>query len=180
MAMGATGYNAFLFLFRVPQDSVELLQVIDEDDTDSESFESAYYPVPAPPAPPPTPKWFPLTDIDGDGLPEAKFYLFDPGHPGGVAFFELVDDRITLNLPPKIYRMFFRQELNRGGNCRTSDQYWIYGLLSKAIDAQKQIARRDCSRRAGEAAVAWVEKLHAIARKLAQGEARTHGLFMSR
>jgi hypothetical protein len=175
MAMGSTGYNTFIFLFKVRRDGVDLLQVIDEDDLSQRSFISMYYPRPPPTAPGPMPKWFSPTDIDGDRFPDLAFYLFSPSQRDHVVFFEVVNDRIRLNLSASIYARLFQKEVSKGGNCRTSDEYWVYGLLSGRIRAEHLLPRPECDREMGEAAVGWIANLRLAAQRLETGDLGTHG-----
>lgn len=74
-----------------------------------------------------------VKDIDGDGKPEIKLLIEDSFE----LYFEIHDNCLRVDLNPELYKPLFNREKNRIQSKGKSDEYYIYGFLSKKLTLNK-------------------------------------------
>lgn len=138
-AYGAS-HNRTMFLFRYDKTSAQLLDVIGNASIahDLLDFTSAYtgygdmkygYLGDALKGS----MWMKLGDFDHDDNPEIEIVIFREDYDETVfdLFFEIKDDRLSLDLNPALYRPLFEKERKKAKGKRFKpDAYYIYGFLA--------------------------------------------------
>ncbi len=88
------------------------------------------------------PVWMEIEDIDNDGNPEIMLII--SGLFKFVPYFnlyiEISENRLKVDLNPKLYKPFFEQEKHKSQTNLKTDQYFIYGFLSNELNL-KEIER---------------------------------------
>ncbi len=154
-AMGATGRNTYMFLFKYTASEIELLDGLAEAKSLPFSFTSCYEP--NDPLKPMENHWYKLQDLDGNGYPDINLCLFPPVATdvwvGFHIYFEIINHRLRVNLNPKLYYDLFKKELEFAKKYNYWDTYYIYGYLAgkftkeqvrSALSNEKERAARVC------------------------------------
>lgn len=137
---GATGYNAWLFLFKIDKNQIQLIDVLHSEYIDHLGFdffldlqeEGKLSGIKRRDKYDDKNVFYPLRDRDANGNPEIKLFFVDLNFD---LFIEASQDGLKIDLNPKLYKKLFEESKSKAKkNLQVLRKYLIYGYITGMVD----------------------------------------------
>lgn len=133
-----SGHNRLMFLFKYNKDFVQLLDVIGQAYIGSFGMDFTSINNPGHVRRYLSPVLTDVKDIDGDGNPEIKLYVYsgETRSPKFELYFTISNDKLHVNLKSKLYKPLYEKVKRTTEGKSRPIAYYIYGFLAKQINME--------------------------------------------